>query len=505
MANGEIVHLQHKQVNRFVRTILWRRVAERALRGTYFGDIPAEVNPSYIADLLHISEAFAAPLANLFAFVKQGHQPCSFIPQKQLALYANPLFWQYGLLAFVSGCCAFNNQHRRQNASAAKAAPSKREESSEKDVDALTFMQTVIMSFVQGMEHGEQTLPINDLFVYLPVQLLPALVKAIGQQGFKKAEVKSGWGYRPRKDGAEDNPLLVAGVYSKEVAYDNHPQMPDTSWAERAYTCGALDPSLGQSMSFPSLLQLKLHIEVPLWRDFADARHPPADPPSEESDRDSDATGAKELSPRYAQPVPVGAAEPLEAEAEAATEDEDTVEEPTYTFAQGYGRFVIRYTRSATALGNFEQGNVQAESAVVALANLRTRNCHVPSRVEPPLSSADNYSTSQSSTCPLLLLWLSPLPRRRPPDISVAISLYYTDDQWDRLCAWLTGDPTFRRKLERHKKELKERMGGRRDDSDNRTKARRIAPPPGSSSSSAARPYYRNRLPPPPPPHWWWQ
>ena len=97
-----------------------------------------------------------------------------------------------------------------------------------------------------------------------------------------------------------------------------------------------------------------------------DARHPPADPPSEESDRDSDATGAKELSPRYAQPVPVGAAEPLEAEAEAATEDEDTVEEPTYTFAQGYGRFVFRYTRSATALGNFEQGNVQAESAVVA-------------------------------------------------------------------------------------------------------------------------------------------
>ena len=106
--------ISNKQVNRFVRTILWRRVAERALRGTYFGDVPAEVNPPYIADILHISEAFAAPLANLFAFVKQGHQPCSFIPQKQLALYANPLFWQYGLLAFVSGCCSFNNQPRRQ-------------------------------------------------------------------------------------------------------------------------------------------------------------------------------------------------------------------------------------------------------------------------------------------------------------------------------------------------------------------------------------------------------
>ena len=358
--------ISNKQVNRLVRTFLWRRVAESSLRSTYFGDIPEEVNPAYIGDLHRISEAFAAPLANLFAFAKQGHQPCSFIPQKQLALYANPLFWQYGLFVFVSRHCSYNNQQRRQNASAAKAALSKQEESGEKDVDALTFMQTVIMSFVRGMEYGDQTLPINDLFVYLPVQILPALVTAMEQQGFTQAEVKGDWGYRPRKQGAEDNPLLVVGVYNKEIAYDHYPRMPDTSWAARAYTCGAIDPSLGQAMSFPSLLQLKLRIEVPLWRDVAEAKHPPADPPSAESDTDSDATGSKERSPRYAQPVPVGAADPPEAEAEEATEEEDIVAEPTYTFAQGYGRFVIRYTRLATALGNFEQGNIQTESAVVA-------------------------------------------------------------------------------------------------------------------------------------------
>ena len=40
--------------------------------------------------------------------------------------------------------------------------------------------------------------------------------------------------------------------------------------------------------------------------------------------------------------------------------------DPTYKFAQGYGRFAIRYTRLATALGNFEQGNAQTESTVVA-------------------------------------------------------------------------------------------------------------------------------------------
>ena len=124
------------------------------------------------------------PLANLFAFTKQGHKLCSFIPQKQLALYANPLFWQYGLFAFVSRCCSHNNQRRRQIASAAKAALTKQEKSSEKDVDALTFMQTVVMSFVRGMEYGDQTLPINDLFVYFPVQLVPALVTAMEQQRF---------------------------------------------------------------------------------------------------------------------------------------------------------------------------------------------------------------------------------------------------------------------------------------------------------------------------------
>ena len=80
------------------------------------------------------------------------------------------------------------------------------------------------MSFVRGMEHGDQTLPINDLFVHPPVQILPALVTAMGQQGFTQAEVKSGWGYWPRKDGAEDNPLLV-GVCSKKVACDHHPRM----------------------------------------------------------------------------------------------------------------------------------------------------------------------------------------------------------------------------------------------------------------------------------------
>ena len=291
--------ISNKQINRLVRTFLWRRVTEQALRGSSFVDIPDEINQAYIGDLLRISEAFAAPLSNLFAFVKSGHTACPFITHKQLALYASPRFWQYGLLAFIARCCSFDNQHRHQGPGTAQAVEGKSQTTKEKDVDALTFMRTVIMSFVRGMEHGEQTLPTNDLFVYLPVQILPDLVVAMEHQGFTPAEVKGGYGYRPKEEGAEDNPLLVVGVHTKDIAYDRYPRMPDTSWAERAYSSGALDPSLGQAFSFPSLLQLRLRIEVPLWRDLTTAKHPTADLPAEE-DSASDATGSAERSPRLA-------------------------------------------------------------------------------------------------------------------------------------------------------------------------------------------------------------
>ena len=100
------------------------------------------------------------------------------------------------------------------------------------------------------MEYGEQTLPTNDLFVYLPVQILPDLVTAMKQQGFKPAEVKGGSGYRPKEEGAEDNPLIVVGVHTKDSVYDRYPRMPNTYWAEKAYSSGALDPSLGQAFAF---------------------------------------------------------------------------------------------------------------------------------------------------------------------------------------------------------------------------------------------------------------
>ena len=60
-------------------------------------------------------------------------------------------------------------------------------------------MRTVIMSFVREMECGEQTQPTNDLFVCLPVQILPDLVTAMEQQGFKSAEVKGALDFGQKK------------------------------------------------------------------------------------------------------------------------------------------------------------------------------------------------------------------------------------------------------------------------------------------------------------------
>ena len=85
----------------------------------------------------------------------------------------------------------------------------KPQKTKEKDVDALTFMQTVIMSFVREMEYGEQTLPTNDLFVYLPVQILSDLVVAIERQGFRSAQVKGSYGRQLKEEEAEDTLCLL--------------------------------------------------------------------------------------------------------------------------------------------------------------------------------------------------------------------------------------------------------------------------------------------------------
>ena len=48
-------------------------------------------------------------------------------------------------------------------------------------------------------------------------QILPDLVVAMERQGFTPAEVKGSYGFQPKEEDAEDNPLLVVGVHTKDM------------------------------------------------------------------------------------------------------------------------------------------------------------------------------------------------------------------------------------------------------------------------------------------------
>ena len=205
-----------------------------------------------------------------------------------------------------------------------------------------------------------------------------------------------------------------------------------------------------------------------------------ADLPAEE-DSASDATGSAERSPRLALPVPVGLAEPPEVGTEEATEDEDTAAEPNYAFAKGYGRFGIGYTRLATALGNFEQGNIEAESAVVAqwlTSGLRVAMSRTGWHLLSPRFMltkvpggvlSDYYNHGYPFT-----------PRMADRPYNQYGSYLYTEERWDQLCAWLTGNPNFRLQLADHKQALRDHMGYSQEASDPSNKARRTVPPPGA-------------------------
>lgn len=111
-------------------------------------------------------------------------------------------------------------------------------------------------------------------YVYFPAQILQSLIQSIENNQFRTADLNNGLGYRTTKDHLDDNPNLVVGAYRKTFNYAGNPGMSDTQWAARAFESRAMDPSLGQSMAFPTAAKMLLRIEVPLWPDVKVAKHP---------------------------------------------------------------------------------------------------------------------------------------------------------------------------------------------------------------------------------------
>ena len=182
--------------------------------------------------------------------------------------------------------------------------------------------------------------------------------------------------------------------------------------------------------------------------------------------------------------------------------------EPNCAFAKGYGRFGIGYTRLATALGNFELGDIEAESAVVAQWLTSGLRIAMSRTVLSPRYMLTKVPSAVLSDYHCKGYPFTPKMADRP------YNQYgphrYSEERWDQLCAWLTGNPKFRLQLESHKQALRDHMGYSQEAADPSSKARRAAPPPGAgSSSSAAGSSWRSRPPPSPSPSgWscgWWQ
>ena len=158
---------------------------------------------------------------------------------------------------------------------------------------------------------------------------------------------------------------------------------------------------------------------------------------------------------------------------------EDMAAEANYAFAKGYGRFGAGYTRLATALGNFEQGNIQAESTVVAQ--------WLTSRLRVAMSSTGwnllsfRYMLTKVPSAILSNYYchgypFTPKMEDRP--YNQYGPLLYSEGRWDQLCAWLTGNSKFRSQLADHKQALRDHMGYSQKASDPSNKARRTVPPP---------------------------
>ena len=118
--------------------------------------------------------------------------------------------------------------------------------------------------------------------------------------------------------------------------------------------------------------------------------------------------------------------------------------EPNYAFAKGHGRFSMGYTRLATALGNFEQGNIQAEGTVVAqwlTFGLRVAMSCTGWNLLSPRCTLTKIPSTLLSNYHCNGYPLSPKMEDRP--YNQYGQCLCTEDRWDQLCAWLTGNPTF--------------------------------------------------------------
>ena len=220
----------------------------------------------------------ASQLAALCAFLKSGPAEPPEKEGEDLALYADPSYWLYGLLSFCAKSCEaktteaggepnFKTSKERKKESTAPALEPTR--------NSLALMQTVVMSFARGLYLGKAELPIDHVHIYFPVQIVHKVAAQCHALGFDEATPDARKRYKHNVDNAANNPYVIVSVHEGRCTAEHYPPIPGTPILARAYEEGVLDASFGQVISFASYYQTSFRIEVPLWHKVEDGiAHP---------------------------------------------------------------------------------------------------------------------------------------------------------------------------------------------------------------------------------------
>ena len=147
-----------RHVSALLRVTLYRRLADLSFRGIAFTELPREVVRQVHQDFNGVCGAMAAQLASLFAFLKPAQPEETRDDLAELALYADPAYWLYGLLSF----CAKSCEAKRAEVGGIPAFRAKEEGKEEGPTpilepnrNSLSLMHTVVMSFARNLYLGQ--------------------------------------------------------------------------------------------------------------------------------------------------------------------------------------------------------------------------------------------------------------------------------------------------------------------------------------------------------------
>ena len=142
-------------------------------------------------------------------------------------------------------------------------------------MNALSLMQTVVMSFARNLYLGKAELPISHVHVYFPVQVVHKLAERCIELGMQDVTPDEGKRYKRNIDNEANNPYIIVRAYEGQCAAEHYPPVPPTPQLAYAYEHGILDGSFGQMISFASSYKSNFRIEVPAWHKVEEGVAPP--------------------------------------------------------------------------------------------------------------------------------------------------------------------------------------------------------------------------------------